>query len=48
MRTGPIKFTYSPGLISIYMQKVGDARFIRMNQEPGKTPPKYYGNLVGR
>jgi hypothetical protein len=47
MRTGPIKFTYAPGLISIYMQNVGDARFIRMNQPMGKTSPKYYGNSVG-
>jgi len=48
MRTGPIKFTYAPGLISIYMQAVGHTRFIRMNQEQGKTSPKYYGNSVGR
>jgi hypothetical protein len=47
MRTGPSKFTYSPGLISIYMQAVGHTRFIRMNQEQGKTSPKYYGNSVG-
>ena len=47
MRTGPIKFTYAPGLISIYMQAVGHTRFIRMNQEQGKTSPKYYGNSVG-
>jgi hypothetical protein len=47
MRTGPIKFTYAPGLISIYMQNVGDARFIKMNQQQGKTSPKYYGNSVG-
>ena len=47
MRTGPSKFTYSPGLISIYMQSVGHTRFIRMNQEQGKTSPKYYGNSVG-
>ena len=47
MRTGPIKFTYSPGLISIYMQAVGHARFIRMNEKQGKTSPKYYGNSVG-
>src|ERR1039457_3132083 len=47
MRTGPIKFTYAPGLISIYMQAVGHTRFIRMNQEMGKTSPKYYGNSVG-
>ncbi len=47
MRTGPIKFTYSPGLISIYMQAVGHTRFIRMNREQGKTSPKYYGNSVG-
>ena len=47
MRTGPIKFTYAPGLISIYMQSVGHTRFIRMNQEQGKTSPKYYGNSVG-
>jgi hypothetical protein len=47
MRTGPIKFSYAPGLISIYMQAVGHTRFIRMNQEMGKTSPKYYGNSVG-
>ena len=47
MRTGPIKFTYAPGLISIYMQAVGHTRFIRMNQAMGKTSPKYYGNSVG-
>ena len=47
MRTGPIKFTYAPGLISIYMQAVGHTRFIRMNQPMGKTSPKYYGNSVG-
>jgi len=47
MRTGPIKFTYAPGLISIYMQAIGHTRFIRMNQPMGKTSPKYYGNSVG-
>jgi len=47
MRTGPIKFLYAPGLISIYMQNVGDARFIRMNQKQGATVPRYYGNSVG-
>jgi len=47
MRTGPVKFTYSPGLISIYMQAVGHTRFIKMNQKMGKTSPKYYGNSVG-
>jgi hypothetical protein len=47
MRTGPIKFTYAPGLISIYMQGTGHSRFIRMNQKQGKTTPKYYGNSVG-
>ena len=47
MRTGPIQFTYRPGLISIYMQAVGHTRFIRMNQPMGKTSPKYYGNSVG-
>ena len=47
MRAGPIKFTYAPGLISIYMQAVGNTRFVRMNQEQGKTSPKYYGNSVG-
>jgi hypothetical protein len=47
MRTGPIKFTYAPGLISIYMQAVGHTRFIRMNQKMGLTSPKYYGNSVG-
>jgi hypothetical protein len=48
MRSGPIKFTYAPGLIAIYMQSIGHTRFIRMNQEMGKTSPKYYGNSVGR
>ena len=47
MRSGPIKFSYAPGLISIYMQAVGHTRFIRMNQPMGKTSPKYYGNSVG-
>src|ERR1039457_4491235 len=47
MRSGPIKFTYAPGLISIYMQGVGHTRFIKMNQQQGKTSPKYYGNSVG-
>jgi len=47
MRPSPIKFTYAPGLISIYMQSVGHTRFIRMNQPHGKTSPKYYGNSVG-
>ena len=44
---GGNKFTYAPGLISIYMQAVGNTRFIRMNQPMGKTSPKYYGNSVG-
>jgi hypothetical protein len=44
---GPLKFTYAPGLISVYMQSVGHSRFIRMNQPMGKTSPKYYGNSVG-
>jgi hypothetical protein len=47
MRPSPIKFTYAPGMISIYMQSVGHTRFIRMNQPMGKTSPKYYGNSVG-
>ena len=47
MRSGPIKFAYSPGLITIYMQGVGHNRFIRMNQPMGQTTPKYYGNSVG-
>jgi hypothetical protein len=47
MRTGPIKFTYAPGLITIYMQAVGHTRFVRMNQPMGKTSPRYYGNSVG-
>jgi hypothetical protein len=29
------------------MQAVGHTRFIRMNQQQGKTSPKYYGNSVG-
>ena len=44
---GGIKFSYAPGLISIYMQGVGHTRFIRMNQQQGRTSPKYYGNSVG-
>ena len=44
---GGIKFTYAPGLISIYMQSVGNTRFIKMNQPHGRTSPKYYGNSVG-
>jgi len=44
---GGNKFTYAPGLISIYMQSVSDTRFIKMNQPHGKTSPKYYGNSVG-
>jgi hypothetical protein len=47
MRTGRIKFAYSPGLISIYMQSVGHTRFIRMNQKQGITTPRYYGNSIG-
>jgi hypothetical protein len=47
MRASPIKFTYAPGLISIYMQAVGHTRFIKMNQKQGRTSPKYYGNSVG-
>jgi len=47
MRTGRIKFAYSPGLISIYMQSVGHTRFIKMNQKQGVTTPRYYGNSVG-
>jgi hypothetical protein len=44
---GGIKFTYAPGLISIYMQSLGHTRFIRMNQKQGTTSPKFYGNSVG-
>jgi len=44
---GAIKFTYAPGLISIYMQSVSDTRFIKLNQKLGTTSPKYYGNSVG-
>ena len=47
MQFGPVKFSYAPGLLSIYMQATGHARFIRMNQPMGKTSPKYYGNSVG-
>jgi len=43
---GAIKFTYAPGLISIYMQSVSDTRFIKLNQKLGTTSPKYYGNSV--
>jgi len=44
---GGLKFTYAPGLLSIYMQSVGTPRFIRMNQKMGETSPKYYGTSVG-
>ncbi|EIZ79800.1 hypothetical protein WSK_1608 [Novosphingobium sp. Rr 2-17] len=44
---GGLKFTYAPGLMSIYMQSVGDARFIKMDQKQGTTAPKFYGNSVG-
>jgi hypothetical protein len=44
---GGVKFTYSPGWISIYMQSVSDTRFVRMNATHGKTSPKFYGNSVG-
>jgi len=44
---GGIKFTYAPGLISIYMQSVGNTRFIKMTRAHGRTSPKYYGNSVG-
>jgi hypothetical protein len=47
MITGPIKFSYSPGWLMIYMQAIGHTRFIKMNSEMGKTTPKYYGNSVG-
>jgi hypothetical protein len=47
MQLGPIKFSYTPGLLSIYMEALGHTRFIRMNQKLGKTSPKYYGNSVG-
>ena len=47
MRSGPIKFAYSPGLITIYLQGTGHTRFIKMNQPMGQTTPKYYGNSVG-
>jgi hypothetical protein len=43
-RIGGINFSYSPGLISIYMGTAGHTRFIRMNQKLGETSPKYYGN----
>jgi hypothetical protein len=45
--SGGNKFTYAPGLISIYMQAVGHTRFITMNQKQVVTSPKYYGNSVG-
>jgi hypothetical protein len=44
---GGLKFSYSPGLISIYMGTMGNTRFIRMNQPMGPTSPRYYGNSVG-
>jgi len=47
MRMGQVKFSYAPGLISIYLQSVGHTRFIRMNEKLGNTSPKYYGNSVG-
>jgi hypothetical protein len=51
MRILGIKFTYSPGLISIYMGTVAHTRFISLNKtiaDLGPTQPKYYGNSVGR
>lgn len=47
MRVGPIKFSYSPGLITIYQQATGHSRFIRMNEPMGNTAPGYYGNSIG-
>jgi hypothetical protein len=44
---GAIKFTYAPGLMSVYMQSVSDTRFIKMNQKLGQTSPKFYGTSVG-
>jgi hypothetical protein len=44
---GGIKFTYAPGLLSIYMQSVSDTRFVKLNEKPGKTSPKFYGNSFG-
>lgn len=44
---GGLKFTYSPGWISIYMQSVSDTRFVRMSAQHGKTSPKFYGNSIG-
>jgi hypothetical protein len=51
MRILGIKFTFSPGLISIYMGTVAHTRFISLNRQIsdlGQTVPKYYGNSVGR
>jgi hypothetical protein len=51
MRIGAQKFTFSPGLISIYMGTVAHTRFISLNKQIsdlGPTQPKYYGNSVGR
>jgi hypothetical protein len=47
MRTGPVKFTYAPGVISIYMQATGHTRFIKMNEKLDHTSPKFYGTSVG-
>jgi hypothetical protein len=47
MRPSPIKLSFAPGLITIYMQSVGHTRFIKLNEKQGKTSPKYYGNSVG-
>jgi hypothetical protein len=50
MRIGGQKFTFSPGLISIYMGTVAHTRFISLNKQIadlGQTTPKYYGNSVG-
>jgi len=50
MRILGIKFTFSPGLISIYMGTVAHTRFISLNRqisELGPTTPKYYGTSVG-
>jgi hypothetical protein len=50
MRIGGQKFTFSPGLISIYMGTVAHTRFISLNKQIadlGPTTPKYYGTSVG-
>jgi hypothetical protein len=50
MRIGGQKFSFSPGLIHIYMGTVAHTRHISLNRkisDLGPTTPKYYGTSVG-